>query len=228
MKNLALAFCSVRPSQLPEYIRDGREEEYLICLNQLKRVIPESYDLLICENTIDSLDDLKNQNLKDLFYDSETDLSGSKNNIGTRNKGRGELLMLKNALNKIDLNKYKNVSYITARRFFTCPYVFEKTESLQKQALVSNPDFFFLNGRYIESEKRGMYNDMFFSMNTDVICDYADYAMSGNDSIGSEQTLYNFINTKGIEYEWLDWLGLIRNNWTDNYQSYDANNFHTC
>ena len=73
-----------------------------------------------------------------------------------------------------------------------------------------------------------MYNDMFFSMNTDVICDYADYAMSGNDSIGSEQTLYNFINSKGIEYEWLDWLGLIRNNWTDNYQSYDANNFHTC
>ena len=50
--NLALAFCSLRPSQYSEDVRDTRESEYLISLKQLKRVLPESFDLLICENTI--------------------------------------------------------------------------------------------------------------------------------------------------------------------------------
>ena len=45
--NLALAFCSLRPSQYSEDVRDTRESEYLISLKQLKRVLPESFDLLI-------------------------------------------------------------------------------------------------------------------------------------------------------------------------------------
>lgn len=228
MKNLALAFCSIRPTQLQEFVCDVREQEYLIYLCQLKRVLPKSFDLVVCDNTIDEKHTIKNNSLKKFLDSNEVMLTGSESNTGTTNKGRGELLMLKNALSKIGLSNYKNVSYITARRFFTCPYVFEKTESLKKQALISNPDFAFLNGDFKESEKRGMYNDMFFSMNTDVIYDYADYAMSVAESIGSEQTLYNFINTRGIEYEWLDWLGLIRNDWESNRNPLDINNFHVC
>ena len=69
MKNLALGFCSLRPVQLPEDVCDAREKEYLICLKQLIRVLPESFDLLVCENTIDSPDQIKNQELsnKDLY-----------------------------------------------------------------------------------------------------------------------------------------------------------------
>lgn len=228
MKNLALVFCSVRPVQLPENVCDVREEEYLICLNQLKRVVPESFDLIVCENTIDDIEKLKNQKFKDFLKNNRTNLTGSKSNIGTRNKGRGELLMLKNALDLVEVSEYDKISYITGRKFFTCPYVFERTESLQKQALISNPDFAFLNGEFKESEKRGMYNDMFFSMNANIIYDYSDYAMSVAESIGSEPTLYNFINTRGIEYEWLDWLGLISNAWAYNGNPLDINNFHVC
>ena len=97
MKNLALAFCSLRPVQLSKEVCDAREDEYLICLKQLKRVLPDSFDLLVCENTIDDPDQLQNTELKELLSDTEMCATGSEGNIGTRNKGMGELLMLKTA-----------------------------------------------------------------------------------------------------------------------------------
>ena len=233
MKNLALGFCSIRPVQLPEEACDAREEEYLICLKQLKRVLPDYFDLLICENTIDELDQIKNPELRELLSESEVCATGSVGNIGTVNKGMGELLMLKSALDDTDLDKYENISYITARRFFTSPYVFERTENLKKQALISNPDFSFLNGNFVESAKEGLYNDMFFSMKTSVMNDYANYAMkyieeNSTMTLGSEQLLYNFINQNNYDYEWLNWLGIIRNDWERNGEILDINNFHIC
>ena len=233
MKNLALGFCSLRPVQLPEDVCDARENEYLICLKQLKRVLPESFDLLICENTIDDPEQIRNDELREFLSDEEMCVTGSEGNIGTKNKGMGELLMLKTALEETDLDNYKNISYITARRFFTCPYVFERTESLEKQALLSNPDFPFLNGKFGESYKVGLYNDMFFSMNTSVMVDYANYAIkyieeNPTPSLGSEQLLFSFVNENGIEYEWLKWLGIIRNDWERTNTILDINNFHTC
>ena len=59
MKNLALAFCSIRPSQYPENVCDNREKEYLRSLKQLERVLPKSFDLLVCENTIDDESQIK-------------------------------------------------------------------------------------------------------------------------------------------------------------------------
>ena len=40
--------------------------------------------------------------------------------------------MLK-TLDQTDLEQYENVSYISARKVFTCPYVFERTERLEKR-----------------------------------------------------------------------------------------------
>ena len=233
MKNLALAFCSIRPQQLSENICDYREKEYLMTLQQLERVLPESFDLLICENTIDDPDQIKNKELRELLSESELCAVGSEANIGTKNKGMGELLMLKSALDETDLDSYKNVSYISARRLFTCPYVFERTETLEKQALLSNPDFAFLNGKFLKSHKTGVYNDMFFSMKTSVIVDYAEYAIHHmkvdlSQNLGSEQILYNFVKENKIEYEWLNWLGIIRNDWERNHEILNINNFHIC
>jgi hypothetical protein len=233
MKHLALGFCSLRPVQLTEEVNDAREEEYLICLRQLKRVLPKSFDLLICENTVNDPEEIRNEDLRELLSESEMCVTGSEGNIGTKNKGMGELLMLKTALEETDLDNYKNISYITARRFFTCPYVFERTERLEKQALLSNPDFAFLNGKFVESHKQGLYNDMFFSMNSSVMLDYANYAINymetdPSQSVGSEQLLYNFVNQNKLEYEWLEWLGMVRNDWERNRKVLDVNNFHVC
>jgi len=83
MKNLALAFCSIRPSQLSESVCDARESEYYICLQQLKRVLPKSFDLVVCENTIDSELQIKHDGLRSLLLESEMVATGSDGNIGT-------------------------------------------------------------------------------------------------------------------------------------------------
>ena len=178
MRNLALGFTSLRPASLPENVCDAREDEYLICLKQLKRVLPKSFDFIICENTIDDPQQIKNVELRDFLAGEELVATGSESNIGTSNKGMGELLQLKTALDETDIDKYENVCYVTARRFYTCPYVFERTESLKKQALLSNPDFVFLDGRVLESYKGPLYNDMFFSMKTKSMVEYAEYSMN--------------------------------------------------
>lgn len=230
--NLALAFCSLRPSQYSEDVRDTRESEYLISLKQLKRVLPESFDLLICENTINDIEEIKNKELADFLSDSEMCAMGSDGNIGTKNKGLGEFAMLKSALDQTDIDKYENISYVTTRGYLTCPYVFEKTEQLKKQALLSNPDFIWLNGKVIGASKN-LFNDQFFSMKSKTMLDYADYSVSrlehlSKNHIGSEYNLYNFVVENDIEYEWLPWLGRVRNDWTANGNVFDASNFHIC
>lgn len=232
MKNLALAFCSFRPIQLSKEINDVRENEYYFCLQQLERILPESFDLVICENTIDDEGQLSKEFQKYLS-DKEIVAIGSEANIGTQNKGMGELVMLKEALSEIDIDKYENISYVTARRLYTCPYVFEKTESLTKDALISNPDVVFLNGKFSKTHKDGLYNDMFFSMKTNTMVEYSNYCLNYIESnsdrrLGSEQLLYKFINENNISYDWLNWLGLIRNDWERNKNTLDVNNFHFC
>ena len=231
MRNLALGFTSLRPSSLPEKVCDAREDEYLICLKQLKRVLPESFDFIICENTIDDPQQIKNVELREFLAEEEVVATGSESNIGTSNKGMGELLQLKTALDETDIDNYENICYVTARRFYTCPYVFERTESLKKQALLSNPDFVFLDGRVLESYKGPLYNDMFFSMKTKSMVQYAQYSMDQLDTnlanqIGSEYNLYNFVTKNNIDYEWVDWLGIIRNAWEISGNTSDLSNFH--
>ena len=231
MRNLALGFTSLRPASLPENVCDAREDEYLICLKQLKRVLPKSFDFIICENTIDDPQQIKNVELREFLDGEELVATGSESNIGTSNKGMGELLQLKTALDETDIDNYENICYVTARRFYTCPYVFERTESLKKQALLSNPDFIFLDGRVLESYKGPLYNDMFFSMKTKSMVEYAEYSMNELDNnlanqIGSEYNLYNFVTKNNIDYEWVDWLGIIRNAWEINGNTSDLSNFH--
>ena len=59
MRNLALGFTSLRPASLPENVCDAREDEYLICLKQLKRVLPKSFDLLFVRILLMTLNKLK-------------------------------------------------------------------------------------------------------------------------------------------------------------------------
>ena len=231
MRNLVLAFCSIRPQQINSEVLLYRENEYAMCLRQLKRVLPDSFDLIICENTIDDFSSLKNENLSGALHETNIIALGTQGNIGTRNKGLGELLMLKVAMDNIDISQYENICYVTARRIYTCPYAFDKAAQLEKSALLCNPDFLYVDGTFEEVEKEGMYNDMFFAMKAATLKQYADYSFSRiqqlNDShIGSEQNLYSFIHDNDIDFEWLDFLGLIRNEWETSGQGFSLANFH--
>ena len=74
---------------------------------------------------------------------------------------------------------------------------------------------------------------MFFSMKSDKMVMYADFSIQRMDynlqnQIGSEYNLYDFVERNNIEYEWLDFLGLIRNDWQRNNNSLDISNYHVC
>lgn len=239
MKNLALVFCSLRPANLDLKKNNLRELEYLYCLEQLQRVIPKNFDMLICENTIDNVEDIKNDDLRLLLLKNNTFFTGSVYN-NFKNIGWGELLMLYNSLKKFPTSKYKFISYISARKIYTCPYVFEKTNTLKKNALISNPDFLYLDGKYLENPK-GLYNTMFFSMKRKFMIKYAHFAheiiqkkksfirynLIRKKPAGSEQILFEFIKKTKVSYEYIDWLGIVR------YQNNDKNDssikyFHIC
>ena len=233
MKHLALLFCSIRPEQLSEEVCDYREEEYYKSLLQFQRIIPNSFEIIVCENTVNSLDAYKNKDLSSLLSKTNLIMVGKENNVGSQNKGMGELIQLKVALDSIDTTKYQNISYVTARRFYTCPYVFERTETMTKNALLSNPDFVFFDGRVLESYKQNCFNDMFFSMRSDIMKQYADYSinkMQDNiaNSVGSEYNLYNFVSENNLDYEWLEWLGIVRNAWDIDGNKNNLNNYHIC
>lgn len=229
MKNLAIAFCSIRPLQYNEKVCDYREIEYLNCLTQLYRVIPDNFDIVIIDNTMPVVDCFTNPFLVQFLKEKKFILLDT--NIGTKNKGMGELHMFHHVLETIDLSQYEAITYVTARRIFTCPYFFERTTSMAKDVLVSNPDFLYLNGKFIESHKKGLYNDMIFSMKTETMKTYSKYCwdnleMAINNNIGSEQMLYNFIHENEIQFEYLKWIGLIRNDWEQDKKELNINNFH--
>ena len=111
MKNLI--FCSAA-FHIPNYSYEKREEEYYYCLHQLKRMIPKNFDIVVCDNTIKSIGDIKNRNLvnilktvKFLYLDR---------NIGTQNIGMGELDELIYTSLKIDFNQYHKIVYFTLRK----------------------------------------------------------------------------------------------------------------
>ena len=199
----------------------------------MKRVLPKSFDLLVCENTIDDESQIKDDELRDFLSDTEMCATGSESNVGTTNKGMGELALLMSGLEQVNPEDYENISYVTGRQFYTCPYVFERTERLEKDALLSYPDFVFLDGRVQENERGRLFNDMFFSMKSDKMVMDAKYSIKKIDymienQIGSEYNLYDFVERNEIEYEWLDFLGLIRNDWQRNNKALDISNYHVC
>ena len=71
MKNLALIFCSIRPEQLKPSICDYRELEYYQTVQQLERIMPSNYDMVLVENTIDDPNEIKNPEIREYFSNIE-------------------------------------------------------------------------------------------------------------------------------------------------------------
>tara|TARA_X000001036_G_scaffold440079_1_gene494236 strand:+ start:2199 stop:2918 length:720 start_codon:yes stop_codon:yes gene_type:complete len=218
-RNLIFASASIHPQRTnisfnkKEILR--REEDYLFCLKQLYRVTPKNFDIYIVDNSLENSNSLYNEDLK-LFLDKVnifyTKKSTSKK---IKNIGVQELKQLFYLEQAIDFKSYNKVCYLTARRFVTNPYVFEKTNKLSKEALLSNPDFIYLDGEIVLTEKKGMFNDMFFAMKTETIINFIKFSKKQVDymdknMVSSENNLYNFITEQNIDYDYLEFLGFLR------------------
>ena len=221
MKQLIFCSASFHISSQPVI---QRENEYLYCIIQLLRVIPKNYDVVICDNTISKITDIQLIELRNILCQSNIMFLILNRNIGVQNIGMGELDELIFTSQNIDFKLYDKIVYFTLRKFVTNPWIFEKVNNLQKKILVSNPPFLAL---HIHNDVKdtynfsysvptiNLYNDMFFAMSSDLMLKYIEYSINQmiiniKNKIGSEQNLYNFINNNKYEYEWLEYLGLIR------------------
>jgi hypothetical protein len=201
---------------IPNYSFLLRENEYYFCLKQLLRVVPSNFDLVICDNSIQSVNDLHSNELKEEL--KKVKFMILNRNIGSKNIGMGELDELIYVHDNVDFTKYDKIVYFTLRKFIINPYVFEKVNSMQKNALLSNPPFLHIKNNFTFNYSEptpNLYNDMFFSLSSNVMINYVKYSKDRinynlQNEIGSEQNLFNFINGNKIEYEWMDSLGFIR------------------
>ena len=220
MKNLI--FCSAA-FHVPQYSHEKRENEYYFCLKQLKRMLPENFDIVVCDNTVKDINNIKNNNLKQLL--SSVQFLCLRRNIGQANLGMGELDELIYTSSQINFKNYDKIVYFTLRKIVTNPWIFEKVNAMKKNALICNPEFLHLNNNYkfrYSPATPNLYNDMFFALSAKLMLDYVNYSKKRiqfnlQNRVGSEQNLYKFINERKIDYEWLKCLGLIR-------IDYNANN----
>lgn len=210
-----LIFCSAA-FHISHYSNEKRENEYYYCLKQLKRVIPDNFTIVVCDNTVKNINDIKNEQLKELL--KTVKFICLSRNIGRQNIGMGELDELIYTSQKINFNEYEKVVYFTLRKIVTNPWIFEKVNAMKKDALLCNPPILALKSNYnfkYYPVNKTLYNDMFFCLSSKLMLEYTNYSKSKivynlQNRVGSEQNLYNFINEKKIDYEWLDCLGLIR------------------
>ena len=204
---------------------NNRQNLYYFCIKQLLKVIPNNFDIVICDNTIQELNDLNNNNLKEIL-NIENEITKKvnlkfiilKRSIGKKNIGMGELDELIYISEQIDFNNYNKIVYFTGRRIITNPWIFEQVNIMKKNALISNPPILHINNNYnfkYSKPTENLYNDMFFALSSELMLKYVEYSklnmdINLNNGIGSEQNLYNFININNIDYEYLKYLGLIR------------------
>jgi hypothetical protein len=233
-RNILIFFISLFPKNYKKRILKSREEDYLTSIRQTKRFLENrNWDVIYCENTIGEIEKLKHTRLWAELSDQK--ILMLENNIGHTNKGIGELDMMVSVAKQYEkfLNQADYVSYFSGRRIMANPYLIEKSENLKSSALISNPDFLYLDGTYAPVEKKDMYNDMFFTMKKEVFYKYVKYtgelltSLSSSTVIGSEQLLFQFINKNDINYEWLPALGVIRR---DTYQKglFTLDKWHIC
>ena len=223
-KNLAIIFSTI--------VIDGsnieeRSKEYAACYKQLLRIIPNNFDIIFVDNSVSSIEEIQNLELQEILLKNKCYLT--QQNKGLRNKGVGELSMLCEISEKLNFFEYEIICYCTGRKFFTCPYPFEKADLLEKSALVSNPDYMFLDGTLLVSDKT-MFNDMFFAMKSETMTNFIKYTepkllWMERYMVNSEKNLYDFIHENHVEFEFLNFLGLVR---SDKMAMPEKSIYHIC
>jgi hypothetical protein len=215
--NILMFFMSICPKNVSKSEKSKRIDEYLNSIRQTKRLTDKrGWKIIYCENTLSMSELTKLGPIWDEIENESLSILG--HNSGERNKGIGELEMMINCHEEFK-NLFSNsttVTYFSGRHLLTNPYLLDVTERMTRSALLSNPDFVYLDGEYVPSEKRLMFNDMFFSMKTDLFLEFTKFsreavlAMKGDSKFGSEQNLYNFIAHANPSYEYLEQLGILR------------------
>lgn len=220
-KNLILCFSSLRPNQYAQDMLSKRELNYDLALEWLLKSLPENWDIIYNDNTLQNLDEIQNESLKNRLNDKRIKILLHKNNEGSSNKGAGEHDMCRKSFIRINPEEYNWVSYFTARHVIPNSWYFDKLDSewLEYDSVMSNPKFHYLSNYQKTSSTDGLYNDMLFSMKSEVFkkfIDHIDVQLLKQLHKNSENHLYEFIENGSFKNLEIDKLGILRND----HQSY--------
>jgi hypothetical protein len=175
---------------------------YAIALwNLIQNISADTY-ICIVENTT-SEDKIENDKLKILLANPKITykIFLNQNNLGSKNKGAGELQMCQAVLSSLGekLNQYNWIIYYTSR------HIMFDTEEIEKQTRCDNVSILISNPSYILSNKNilpvasGNYNDMLFAMRTPLFVEYCsniDPEKLVREKMNSERYLFLFIEEK--------------------------------
>ena len=213
-KNIILCFSSLRPSNYQVDKLDSRESNYKLALEWLLKALPENWDIIYNDNTLEDLDELKNGELRNRLIGMNTMLH--KSNHGASNKGAGEHDMCKKSFLTINPEEYNWVTYFTARHIISNSLYFDRLEKECEEydCIMSNPDFDFLSDYKHLISAPNMYNDMLFSMKSNVFKNFVEsidveYLKSKNKN--SENHLFEFVKNNNYKTLELESLGILRN-----------------
>lgn len=215
-KNLILCFSSLRPSQYSEEVLQNREKNYDLSLNWLLKSIPENWDIVYNDNTIKDISDLRNISLIEGLKNPRIKLNLHNNNEGQINKGAGEHDMCKRGFSSVNPKDYLWVTYFTARHIIPNSWYFDKLDSdwSEYDTVMSNPGFNYLSNYLKVSSSPGLYNDMLFSMKSNIFSDFInhiDVQLLKDQRKNSETHLFEFIKDGDFKNLEIQSLGILRN-----------------
>ena len=202
MKKLIICLSSYSPSKNSLKEKYDRQELYAIALWNLTRGVSNDTDICVVENTT-SEEKIENEKLKNILQNSNIKykIFIEKNDLGSKNKGAGELEMCQAVLNSLKekLNQYEYVIYYTSRHIiYGLKDIEEKIDNNHYDILIGNPNFILSNGKML-TVAPGNFNDMLFAMKSALFTEYCSNINLEEliaKKMNSERYLYIFTTEK--------------------------------
>lgn len=152
-KQSALIFFA---SVVPKGISRKRKSERIIDYSRSLEIICQyaarlNFDIYVVENTLGSA---QNWVVSNLHIDENVNFNFLSNNSGAINKGIGELDMACSIVESLISKNYERVIWFSGRHLLTSEGILSCCLNSQAELVVSNPDFYFLNGNKVFRRKR--------------------------------------------------------------------------
>ena len=230
-ENAIIFFASVSPRGFSDKKCAERIKDYSRSLEIISRYATElQIELRIVENTLASKNAWVNSGM---FFEEGIKIDFISENSGILNKGIGELDMAVFALSKWDITKFKKVIWFSGRHILTSENSLNRCLNSSAEVVVSNPDFYFLDGDKRATEKEGLLNDMMFAMSGQIFKNYISTFESRrtelvDKNVGSEQNLFQFVKDNGLTIDWMMHLGVLRREYVTKWRWFETSQWHFC
>jgi hypothetical protein len=230
-KHALIFFASIGPTGISAKRKSERITDYSRSLEIIHQFASKlDFDIYVIENTLGNFDSWKNLKLP---IHGEINFIFMPENSGEFNKGIGELDMASTVLPTLISSDYEKVIWFSGRHLLTSEGVLKVCFNSQAELIVSNPDFYFLSGEKVLSEKNGLLNDMLFGISLRKFKQYIEFFESSRrrlseQNIGSEQLLYQFVTNNNPTIEWMMQLGVLRRENKLKWHWIETSEWHFC